>query len=126
MLRVMDAFTPAVELAAAIRRKEISPVEVADLYLDRIEQFDGTLNAFCHRADDEVRDAAKRAADVVATTDTADLPAVLRCAAADQGPQRRGWMAVDARDPAVRVGNRRRSPTSSSNASSRRGSSCSA
>ncbi|HEX2381758.1 MAG TPA: amidase [Acidimicrobiales bacterium] len=70
----MDAFTPAVELAAAIRRKEISPVEVADLYLDRIEQFDGRLNAFCHRADDEVRDAAKRAADVVATTDPADLP----------------------------------------------------
>ena len=74
MLRAMDAFTPAVEIAAAIRRKEISPVEVADLYLDRIEQFDGTLNAFCHRADDEVRDAAKRAADVVATSDTADLP----------------------------------------------------
>src|SRR6476659_10150326 len=74
MLRAMDAFTPAVEIAAAIRRKEISPVEVADLYLDRIEQFDGTLNAFCHRADDEVRAAPKRAADVVATSDTADLP----------------------------------------------------
>jgi amidase len=74
MLRAMDAFTPAVEIAAAIRRKEISPVEVADLYLDRIEQFDGTLNAFCHRADDEVRGAAKRAADVVATSDTTDLP----------------------------------------------------
>ena len=74
MLRGMDAFTPAVDLAAAIRRKEISPVEVADLYLERIEQFDGTLNAFCHRADDEVRDAAKRAADVVATSDTDDLP----------------------------------------------------
>jgi amidase len=70
----MDAFTPAVDIAAAIRRKEVSPVEVADLYLDRIEQFDRTLNAFCHRADDEVRDAAKRAADVVATTDTSELP----------------------------------------------------
>jgi amidase len=70
----MDPFTPAVDIAAAIRRKEISPVEVADLYLDRIEQFDGTLNAFCHRADDEVRDAAKRAADVVATTDAHELP----------------------------------------------------
>jgi amidase len=70
----MDAFTPAVEIAAAIRRKEISPVEVADVYLDRMEQFDGRLNAFCHRADDEVRDAAKRAADVVATTDASELP----------------------------------------------------
>jgi amidase len=70
----MDAFTPAVEIAAAIRRKDVSPVEVADLYLERIEQFDGTLNAFSHRADDEVRDAAKRAADVVATSDTGELP----------------------------------------------------
>jgi amidase len=70
----MDAFTPAVEIAAAIRAKDVSPVEVADLYLDRIEQFDGQLNAFSHRADDDVRDASKRAADVVATTDTAELP----------------------------------------------------
>jgi amidase len=70
----MDAFTPAVEIAAAIRRKEISPVEVAELYLDRMDEFDGRLNAFCHRADDEVRGAAKRAADVVATTDAAELP----------------------------------------------------
>ncbi len=74
MLRAMDAFTPAVEIAAAVRRKEISPVEVAEMYLDRMDQFDGTLNAFCHRADDEVRGAAKRAADVVATTDATELP----------------------------------------------------
>lgn len=70
----IDPFTPAVELAAAVRRKEVSPVELADLYLDRIEQFDGTLNAFCHRADDDVRAAAKVAADAVVTTDAADLP----------------------------------------------------
>ena len=44
----IDPFTPAVELAAAIRRKEVSPVEVADLYLDRIDELDPRLNAFCH------------------------------------------------------------------------------
>jgi amidase len=70
----VDPFTPAVELAAAIRTKEISPVEVADLYLERIDRLDTTLNAFCHRADDEVRGAAKRAADAVVTTPNAELP----------------------------------------------------
>jgi amidase len=61
----IDPFTPAVELAAAIRRKEVSPVELVDLYLDRIDRLDGRLNAFCHRADDEVRNAASAAADAV-------------------------------------------------------------
>jgi amidase len=70
----IDPFTPAVDLAAAVRRREVSPVELADLYLDRVERFDGTLNAFCHRADDEVRAAAKVAADAVVTTDADDLP----------------------------------------------------
>src|SRR5581483_3421753 len=74
MLRAMDAFTPAVEIAAAIRRKELSPVEVADFYLERIERIDRTLNAFAHRADDDVRAGAKRAADRVATSDPDDLP----------------------------------------------------
>lgn len=61
----IDAFTPAVELAGAVRRKEVSPVELVELYLDRIDRLDGQLNAFCHRADDEVRRAAFVAADAV-------------------------------------------------------------
>ena len=61
----IDPFTPAVELAAAIRRKEVSPVEVVDLYLDRMDELDPRLNAFCHRADDDVRKAAAEAADAV-------------------------------------------------------------
>jgi hypothetical protein len=36
----IDPFTPAVELAAAIRRKEVSPLEVADGYLDRMDELD--------------------------------------------------------------------------------------
>lgn len=61
----IDPFTPAVELAAAVRRKDVSPVELVELYLDRIDRLDGRLNAFCHRADDEVRKAAAIAADAV-------------------------------------------------------------
>jgi ABC-type multidrug transport system fused ATPase/permease subunit len=71
----IDPFMPAVELAAAIRRKEVSPVEVAECYLDRIDELDPRLNAFCHRADDDVRKAASAAADAVVRAASAeDLP----------------------------------------------------
>ncbi|MEV5840745.1 amidase [Streptomyces sp. NPDC051985] len=71
----IDLFTPAVELAAAIRRKEVSPVEVADACLRRMDELDPRLNAFCHRADDDVRKAAAQAADaVVRVASPADLP----------------------------------------------------
>ena len=75
MRNPIDPFMPAVELAAAIRRKEVSPVEVADCYLDRMDELDPRLNAFCHRADDDVRKAASAAADaVVRAASTEDLP----------------------------------------------------
>jgi amidase len=59
----MDPFTPAVELAAAVRSREVSPVELAELYLRRIDDLDGRLNAFCLRDDDRVLDWARRSAD---------------------------------------------------------------
>ncbi|MFI6009949.1 amidase [Streptomyces sp. NPDC051243] len=68
----IDLFTPAVELAAAIRRKEVSPVEVADRCLERMDELDPRLNAFCHRADDDVRKAASAAADAVVRAGSPD------------------------------------------------------
>ena len=66
---------PALELAAAIRRKEVSPLEAADCFLERIDELDPQLNAFCHRADDDVRAAASAATEaVVRATSTEDLP----------------------------------------------------
>ena len=41
------AFTPATELAALIRSKKLSPVELTRAVLDRIERLNPTLNAFC-------------------------------------------------------------------------------
>ena len=71
----IDPFMPAVELAAAIRRKDLSPLEVVDSYLERMDQLDRQLNAFCHRADDDVRKAASAAADAVVRADSPeDLP----------------------------------------------------
>lgn len=72
MRSTVDPFTSAVELAAAIRRKEVSPVEVADCYLDRMDELNPRLNAFCHRSDDDVRDAASAAADAIVRAASAD------------------------------------------------------
>ncbi|WP_084701561.1 amidase [Streptacidiphilus anmyonensis] len=68
----MDPFTSAVELAAAVRRKEVSPVEVADCYLERMDALDPGLNAFCHRDDDAVRRAAAAAAAAVSRAGSRD------------------------------------------------------
>lgn len=74
----MDAFTSAVDVAAAIRSREVSPVEVADLYLARVEELEPQLNAFAHRDPERVRRWAAAAADAVtAASDPAELPPFL-------------------------------------------------
>ena len=40
------AFAPITELANLIRRGELSPLELTELYLERIEQYDPALNAY--------------------------------------------------------------------------------
>jgi amidase len=71
----MDHFATALELAAAIRRKDVSPTEVAEASLARMDELEPQLNAFAYRADDEVRAAAAKATEVVAVTDDpATLP----------------------------------------------------
>ena len=64
-------FSSALDLAAAIRRKDVSPVEVVDAALGRIEQFNPTLNAFSEVLVDNARDAARQAE--AAVNDGADL-----------------------------------------------------
>ena len=50
----MDPFSSALELADAVRRKEVSPTELVDLYLERADRLDPQVNAFCLRDDDSV------------------------------------------------------------------------
>jgi aspartyl-tRNA(Asn)/glutamyl-tRNA(Gln) amidotransferase subunit A len=50
---------PATELAALIRKKKVSPVEVIDAVLDRIARVNPKLNAFVTLTDAEARRAAK-------------------------------------------------------------------
>jgi aspartyl-tRNA(Asn)/glutamyl-tRNA(Gln) amidotransferase subunit A len=59
------AFTPALDLAARIRRKELSPVEAVEGALTRIEQLEPSLNAFAEVLADAARAAAKRAEEAV-------------------------------------------------------------
>ena len=54
-------WTPATELAVLIRKKKISPVEVLDAVLDRIERLNPKLNAFVTLTDEQARREAKAA-----------------------------------------------------------------
>jgi aspartyl-tRNA(Asn)/glutamyl-tRNA(Gln) amidotransferase subunit A len=58
-------YLPATELAAAIRAKQVSPVEVIDTVLARIDQLNPRLNAFCLVAAEEARRAAQAAEQAV-------------------------------------------------------------
>lgn len=51
-------FTPAVEIARWIKAKELSPVEVIEGILRRIEQVNSKINAYCTIAADQARTAA--------------------------------------------------------------------
>src|SRR6266446_6839825 len=55
------AWLPATELVALIQRKKVSPVEVVDAVLDRIEKINPRLNAFVTVTDDSARREAKAA-----------------------------------------------------------------
>jgi aspartyl-tRNA(Asn)/glutamyl-tRNA(Gln) amidotransferase subunit A len=54
-------FTPATELAGAIRAKKLSSVEITSTVLDRITALEPKLNAFAHLAAGEAMDAAAKA-----------------------------------------------------------------
>lgn len=56
----------AAELSALVRGREVSPVEVVDAVLARMEATEPTLHAFCTPAPEQARKAAARLADRLA------------------------------------------------------------
>lgn len=66
---------PALELAAKVRRREVSPRELVDLHLRRIEEVNGTLNAVVALCAERARDEARRAEERLARG--GDLPPLL-------------------------------------------------
>src|SRR5207247_8520637 len=55
------AFLTATEQARLIRRREVSPIELVDVYLERIGRLDPQLNAFVTVSADEALAEARRA-----------------------------------------------------------------
>ena len=60
------AYMGAGELARAIRRGELSPVEVMDATIDRIEERNPSLNAVVYMGYDEARERARQAQEALA------------------------------------------------------------
>jgi aspartyl-tRNA(Asn)/glutamyl-tRNA(Gln) amidotransferase subunit A len=58
-------YMPATDLAAAIRTKQVSPVDVVNAVLARIEQLNPRLNAFCLITADAARQAAQASEQAV-------------------------------------------------------------
>ena len=59
------AFAPAYEQAELIAGKQVSPVELAAMYFERIERLDSRLNAYLTLTRDEAMAAARSAEDAV-------------------------------------------------------------
>ncbi|MDG2278986.1 MAG: amidase family protein, partial [Pseudomonadales bacterium] len=63
---MVDAYSSATELAAAIKAKDISSLELTELYIARVEQYDDQINAVVVRDFERGREAAKAADDALA------------------------------------------------------------
>ncbi len=55
----------ATELGSAIARKEVSPIEAVDAYLERIQQLDRRVNAYITVSAEEARQAARQAEEEI-------------------------------------------------------------
>ena len=67
-------YPSALDAAAAVRRKEVSPTELMDHYLAEADRLNPVLNAFAFRDDDTARAQAAAATEAVASTPAEDLP----------------------------------------------------
>jgi len=68
-----DPFGTARAAAAAIKARQVSPLEVLDVCLARVDAVNDRLNAVIWRNDDEARDAARAAGEVVLRSEAGDL-----------------------------------------------------
>jgi Asp-tRNA(Asn)/Glu-tRNA(Gln) amidotransferase A subunit family amidase len=62
-------WTPATELARMVRTKQISPVEIVDATLARIDRLNPRINAYCTVVADQARAAAREAESAVTRGD---------------------------------------------------------
>jgi amidase len=67
----LEPSTPALELAAALRRRELSAVELLDACLEAVDARNGDVNAVVWRDDESARRAARHADEALARGDDA-------------------------------------------------------
>ena len=72
------AFLPATEQARLVREHEVSPVELVETYLERIERLDPDLGAYVTGRGDEALAEARRKADEPAATPFHGVPISLK------------------------------------------------
>lgn len=69
------AFTSALEQARLIKDRQVTPLELTELYLSRIEQYNSRLNCFYYVArESAIADAQQKTAQLAQTLDTNYLP----------------------------------------------------
>src|SRR5262245_13297860 len=68
------AFTSALDQAEMIRHGDVSPTELVDGYLERIERLDGALDSYLTVAADFAHDAARDAEKRIASGDFEGSP----------------------------------------------------
>jgi amidase len=66
------AFAPALKQSELIRRKEVSPLELVELYLQRIQQYNSKLGSYFTVTAEQAIDDAKSKTEMLAQTE--DLP----------------------------------------------------
>lgn len=63
-------------MAAAVRRREISPVELVDAVLDQLERTEPHINAFVTIVGEQAREQARQAEKLLMTSSAEDLPPI--------------------------------------------------
>ena len=70
----MDPFASALEVAALVRNKTVSPLEVVEVYLTRVDRLNPQLNAITWRRDEALRAEARAATERLGSVDWARQP----------------------------------------------------
>lgn len=68
------AFTPALEQAQLIRKREVSPLELVELYLERIQRLDSQLGSYFTIAAEQALAEAKVKTEQLLTSNISELP----------------------------------------------------
>jgi amidase/aspartyl-tRNA(Asn)/glutamyl-tRNA(Gln) amidotransferase subunit A len=88
------AYATAVELAERIRRRDLSPVEVVDAFIDRIETRNESVNAFVFKGFDEARERAREAEKAVSSGEELGVLHGVPTAIKDLFDFKPGWVST--------------------------------